>query len=624
MLLKHSIYHLAFLALLAIAVAAKPQCDPNKINALDLREASAFDDTSNLEARDASEESAFPADESWDTVTTVSLADDEGDNTPDKTDADALNPLAQNHCSNCAKIKKVKPRFNGKCNPKQSLGWKSSHNCKGSSYLCVQNGQATCYGRPLSHPKHLLPVNASMDVLSKQCSARVTPVESDVRDELVDLYLELIHDKPHTLFHPGVLKTRIRDGSLPNATLYSIMAFAARFSKIQGTRAQAKALFQSATNCVKMSIDDICLDNVHATILIGNLCGADGDPRGEALYFGVAFRMAQILHLPEPAPEDDALMTESKLRTWWSLYMIDQWSSAGLNIPRQIQDTNQYRLPMSELVFQGLAPGQPIDSDVRPPKPGLWGYMVILVKIFGHIQHLHRQLADGTLDDSGTESATRQLANELDSFIQNLPTDLQLTIENMREHASLGIGRAFVALHLGFHHYATLLYFPYLGTQLSHVPDHELFASRCKYHAAAFSDLLRTSDETESCEALYFIVAHMTVTSSSALLHALLFGKENELFDTKRRLYYNFQILLRLKSYWPGVDLMIERLFTFQKACMLSMDRIYTVDRWIVKFLLQHALPIEGNLGPPVTSRLAERDKFASDALSMLRPEGAK
>jgi hypothetical protein len=47
-----------------------------------------------------------------------------------------------------------------------------------------------------------------------------------------------------------------------------------------------KELFQSAKDCVKMSIDDICLDNVHATILVGNLCGANGDASGEALYFG--------------------------------------------------------------------------------------------------------------------------------------------------------------------------------------------------------------------------------------------------------------------------------------------------------------------------------------------------
>ena len=50
------------------------------------------------------------------------------------------------------------------------------------------------------------------------------------------------------------------------------------------------------------------------------------------------------------------------------------------------------------------------------------------------------------------------------------------------------------------------------------------------------------------------------------------------------------------------------------------MDRTYTVDKWIVKFLLQHALPIEGEVEPPATFDFAERGKVANDALSMLRP----
>ncbi|KAE8419584.1 hypothetical protein BDV36DRAFT_134783 [Aspergillus pseudocaelatus] len=373
-----------------------------------------------------------------------------------------------------------------------------------------------------------------------------------------------------------------------------------------------------------MSIDDITLDNVYATILIGNLCGSEGDSSGEALYFGIAFRMAQILRLPEPSLDDDEIMRESRLRTWYSLYMIDRWSSAGLNIPRQIQDGNQFQLPMSELDFHNLASGQAVGNGSRITRPGLWGYMIILVRIFGQIQHLHRQLADGTLGNSGIEASTRQLASEFEAFIQGLPAGLQLTMGNMETHARLGVGQAFVALHLGYHHYATLLYFPYLGSQLTHILDQKLFATRCKHHAAAFSDLLRSSSEAKGCEVVYFIVAHMTVTSSSVLLHTLLFGQEDELSDTRRRLYYNFQILLRLKAYWRGVGMMIERLFTFQKACMLSMDRIYTMDKWIVKFLLQHALPIEGNLGPPATSQLAQRDKFANDALSMLRPQGSQ
>lgn len=272
---------------------------------------------------------------------------------------------------------------------------------------------------------------------------------------------------------------------------------------------------------------------------------------------GIAFRMAQILCLPEPLPDDDEVMRESRLRTWYSLYMIDRWSSAGLNIPRQIEDGNQFQLPMSELDFHNLAPGQVVDNSSRITRPGLWGYMIILVRIFGHIQHLHRQLADGTLDNSGIEASTRKLASEFEDFIQGLPSGLQLTMGNMEKHARLGVGQAFVALHLGYHHYATLLYFPYLGSQLTHILDQKLFATRCKHHAAAFSDLLRSSSEMKGCEVVYFIVAHMTVTSSSVLLHTLLFGQEDELFDTRKRLYYNFQILLRLKTYWRGVGMMV-------------------------------------------------------------------
>jgi hypothetical protein len=50
------------------------------------------------------------------------------------------------------------------------------------------------------------------------------------------------------------------------------------------------------------------------------------------------------------------------------------------------------------------------------------------------------------------------------------------------------------------------------------------------------------------------------------------------------------------------------------------MGKTYTVDRWIVNFLLQHALPIDGEPDIPATPNLAERGKVANDALSILRP----
>ncbi|KAL4920824.1 hypothetical protein BDW62DRAFT_176301 [Aspergillus aurantiobrunneus] len=481
--------------------------------------------------------------------------------------------------------------------------------------LCAQKGLdcSLLAGLNPSRPQLIAPA-----VTASECP---TEVSDEVRDQLVDLYLQLIHDKPHTLFHPATLKSRVQAGSLPDAVLFSILALAARFSSDQTIQKQVKSFFQTAKESFKRKLDEVSLDNVHAATLIGNICGVEGDPNGESLFFGISFRMAQILRLPEPSLGDDRVMRETKVRTYWSLYMIDQWSSAGLDMPRQIPETSQHPLPMLELEYWRLTPGeQQTGTIIQDHSPGLWGYMVILARIFGKIHELHRQLANVNMADTEREKQTRTLALELEEFAQNLPSNVEHTKDNLEQHAMLGLGATFVALHLGYHHYSTLLYFHYLDSTFAQVPGQALFAARCKYHAAAFSDLLSFSNGISGCEAVYFIVSHMTVISSSALLHTLLFGELSELPDARRRLYSNFQVLLKLKQFWPDVNTMIARLFTFQEACMRSTDRVYVVDKWIVKFLLQHALPIEKNLRPPATENLAERDRFAEDALSILRP----
>ncbi|KAK9855900.1 hypothetical protein MYU51_001569 [Penicillium brevicompactum] len=416
-----------------------------------------------------------------------------------------------------------------------------------------------------------------------------------------------------------MLRKRLRDETLPRSIIYSIMALAARFSDEPEVRQRTKEFFELAKFALKLDIDNVSLDTIHASILVGNLCGAEGETAGEALFFGIAFRMAHVLHLPDPDPADDTITQEVKVRTWWSLYMIDTWSSAGLNIPRQIHDKGTNRLPMCERNFWCLEPGQRLEYDAQFGI-GLWGYMVMLARIFSHVQDLHVKLADGELNEQQVEEVTEALADRLDRFLEELPSDLHFTVDNLESHAAAGLGRGFVALHLGYHHYATLLYFQYLDIQLRETPSRTLFVARCKYHAASFSDILRLSHETEECGVIYLIVAHMTVVSSSALLHTLLFGSQDELQNTRKRLCHNFELLLKLKQYWPGVELMMDRLFTFQKVCMQSMDSIYTADRWIVKFLLQHALPIEEEAGTPTGSDFAERGQYARDALSILRP----
>ncbi|KAJ5684271.1 uncharacterized protein N7477_000616 [Penicillium maclennaniae] len=181
-------------------------------------------------------------------------------------------------------------------------------------------------------------------------------ITEETRDHLVDLYFRFIHDKPHTLFHPTLLRKRIREDEVGIALLYCIMALAARFSDHAEIRQMTKSLYLAAKHLTKQQIEVVCLDNIHACILVGNLCGAEGEIEAEAIFFGVAFRMADICGFPDAHDLEDSVTKEVIVRTWCSLYMIDQWSSAGLNLRRQIGD--EEKRPMDEKRFWRLKPGE--------------------------------------------------------------------------------------------------------------------------------------------------------------------------------------------------------------------------------------------------------------------------
>lgn len=36
-----------------------------------------------------------------------------------------------------------------------------------------------------------------------------------------------------------------------------------------------------------MNLFDISLENIQASVLVGNLCGAEGEPEQESLFFGI-------------------------------------------------------------------------------------------------------------------------------------------------------------------------------------------------------------------------------------------------------------------------------------------------------------------------------------------------
>lgn len=180
--------------------------------------------------------------------------------------------------------------------------------------------------------------------------------------------------------------------------------------------------------------------------------------------------------------------------------------------------------------------------------------MVRLAQIFGDVQDLHRQHVEGRRDDLQAEATAEAISRNFEHFTNTLPLKIISNEDTMAYYVAAGLGRAFMALHLGLHHYATLLYFQFLDTQAEKTPKREQFASRCKHHAAAFTELLKVSMQAEGCEAVYVIVAHMTVVSSAATLYTLLMGQEDEIPLARDRLQINFEKLIELRRYWPAVE----------------------------------------------------------------------
>lgn len=247
---------------------------------------------------------------------------------------------------------------------------------------------------------------------------------------------------------------------------------------------------------------------------------------------------------------------EIRRRAWWTLYMADRWSSSSLGLPPQIRDCDlAVDLPMDETMFESLSPEE---TKLNSPwQPGIWAHKISLVQLFGPIQDLNHRSVYGNVGTEELESSVASLSRLLENWEWTIPHDVRMNAENLQRHIQAGHGGAFVALHLGYHHYATLLYFRFLEPTASSSASAELYRLKCKVHASSYSELLKLARQKENCEVIYPTVGHMAVVSSSVLLHTLLFSEDENLQDARDALNANFEAILELRRYWPNTAPMV-------------------------------------------------------------------
>lgn len=448
------------------------------------------------------------------------------------------------------------------------------------------------------------------------------PLESlsdDLVLELVGLYFHYMHDRSHTLFHKHTLLESVRSKTCSTAVLCAICSIGLRFAESAEKQSLMQALAEESKTALHQNLERLCLANVQACVLLAEIAATDLQTETEALYFGVANRMAHLLRLHKHDETDSAILSETKKRVWWTLVMADLWCPAGLGLPRQLHDPAKYLdLPIEEAVFQRLplSEGPP---ERLSTKLGLWAYMIKLATIFGSIQDLNIGLVEHTLTVDDVDVQVGNLAQAFQDYVEHLPAEVVWNEDNLELHRRGGFGGPFVALHLGHFFYQILLYFQYLDPLRRGSTESVLHAQACRSSALAYSEVLRMSRSKTDCDAIHNTVGHMTVVASSVLLHILLFGDDDEDIAVARKyLHANFAALCELKNIWPMLDRKINRLLIFQNACLHTADHnTHKIDQWMIRFLLEHAMPLDDKLAQAsLDPRLKSRHEFTSMALA--------
>ncbi|KAI5363264.1 hypothetical protein Slin14017_G069450 [Septoria linicola] len=384
----------------------------------------------------------------------------------------------------------------------------------------------------------------------------------------------------------------------PPVIAFAMTALAARFSSnelFSSISPRMRGVPYAKKAAQLLDVSDVSLTSIQACVMLGACRIIEGDAPGESVYYGIACRMAQLLDLPHRQCES-MLERQVNIRVWHTLCMIDEWSSSGVQVPRQIVNPpNDVPLPMEEMAFLQLRSHETAEyASQAYSSPSLLGEMITLNRIFRDVNQMNTYAVDAQILPPDTD-AVEALSARLDEWEAMLPIYMRDEPANLAHYAAQGLGRIYAAVYLGFYHYGQLLYYQFLhGSSEENGCLIHVFAQRCKYHAARLCNMVYSALDTPGCDVQYNMVGHVLVIASTVQIHTLLFSSDRAEIDAARqRLERNFNILLKLRDLWPALDYCMIRLQAFHKACRTSMDNSFKLDRWMLKFLSEFANPVD-------------------------------
>ncbi|KAL3426867.1 transcriptional regulatory protein [Phlyctema vagabunda] len=385
--------------------------------------------------------------------------------------------------------------------------------------------------------------------------------------------------------------------------MLSIIAISARFAKIplfqdMDPRVRGRAYAKEAMQLLQENLIRPSLMTIQACILLSQYLGSEGDVKGKHIYIGLAMLHSQAIRLWEMTRQSNTVSREVCRRTWLSVVICDRWSAADMATSPTYSKKYKDNFPLlDEKEFVELSSSSNgLREILNPSGNGLWAQMAKTIDTFRRISEMIYSLGSNSTSASVQEENVVGLAGQLDTWASELPQRLIYTTENLEYFSDEGFGKTFLAMHIGYHHFRQLLYFPFLDSlRRSSNSRHLTYVELCKTNAMHVSNIADVSFRSNSCHLLYYIIGHILVVSSGVHLHTLLFSNPQEAEQARGHLVSNFEILMRLKTYWPVIDVSVSRLRTFQDDCRKSMTDPFTLDNWMLKFLIEHSAVLDSD-----------------------------
>ncbi|KAJ5372717.1 hypothetical protein N7517_004723 [Penicillium concentricum] len=393
---------------------------------------------------------------------------------------------------------------------------------------------------------------------------------------------------------------QLNEGRASMVHVYAMCALAARFSNdpvfhgiARGSR--GTIYISEAVRLAQQSIIMPSLESMQGLILIGYYYGGEGDTKAKHVYIGLARLHAETLPFWDVPQDDSPISQEEYRRTWLSVNIASDWSATDISIEpvSLIHGPAVDLLQFDDIAFQSLDPG-PVEatSCLHPSPYNMWAYMARSLDIVNKTSVLLRRMSQGLIAFHDYCQEAGVLEGRLDQWEQSLPPSLRYTTENIMSAVKQGLGRTFLAMHIGYHHFREMLFFPFLDARRDQYTTINLTekATQCKRSANIISEILQHSTDIECCDLNCYIYGHIAVISSCVHLHTLLFSDKPESLSMARQwLLFNFKYLMDIKSYWPVVEHSLSRLRKFQNSCQDSISDPFVLDNWMARFLTEHS-----------------------------------